>query len=123
MTSSASPGTVTATSGGQAHRAVTGSACSAWARSFAARVSRREAIALAGGSDARYLASSGSREPPSPPVPLSSQLGSEGFSQLRRGRGGRAALRLVRAETYSAQQETDRLAALDRAARASPSGA
>src|ERR1700677_2795616 len=70
-------GSATAAAGGQAHRAVTvlpapvvaaapgAPAAAAWparARSRAARASRRTAMALAGGREARYFASSGIRE-------------------------------------------------------------
>jgi ABC-2 type transport system permease protein len=69
------------------------------ARSRPARASSRVATAWAIGSEARCLASSGSREfsatgAPNPPA-----------SRRRRGRDGpRAIFRLARADTYSAQQ-------------------
>jgi putative RecB family exonuclease len=62
MISSARAGTATTASGSHAHRAVTGPVCPPRARSLAARVSSRTAIALATGSEAKYLASSGSRD-------------------------------------------------------------
>ena len=113
-------------SGNQAHRAVTGpgrtgtggrpgspgpepadaeSVCTSRARSLAARVSRRTAIALAGGGEARYFASAGRRavssgcgpNPRIPPNPADSG-----------GQSPSASRRLARAETYSAQHSMAR---------------
>src|ERR1035438_2789356 len=90
-----SAGRATAAVGGQAHRTVTvppgpaAPACPARALSRAARASRRTAMALAAGREARYLASSGSRE-------LSAELPAR--AGLAADTAADTARRLVRAE-------------------------
>src|SRR5487761_371759 len=91
---------------------------SARARSRPALVSRRTAMALAGGREARYLASSGRREDgvaprPSPaPAPQARPRPRPGSPRWRGARGPLAIFRLARVETYSAQQCTVLLLAL-----------